>query len=75
MAKEVWEYWANFIPKNNCASFRAGLAFLLYDLGRLDEANSEIVTIIHDERLILGMNRRKKTSLAQRYTSLFAHVD
>jgi len=72
-ARAVWDYWLPIIPQINRTSFKAGLAFLMHDLGAIDEASELIAGLPADERLALGMARWKETSLATRYAALFAH--
>jgi predicted O-methyltransferase YrrM len=71
-AVSVWDYWTPMVPDTNKASFRAGLAFLLHDLGMKKEAVDVIAGLVDDERLNLGMKRWGMTSLAMRYEPLFS---
>lgn len=71
-AEKIWDSWEGILPEQRKPSFRAGLSMLLHDLGHVSEAKAMLAAVSDDPIIIAQWDRWSRTSLATRYSALFA---
>lgn len=67
----AWRTWEDLIPEKNRPLFKAGLAFLLYELGLIEEAQVVLGAVIENPSVSRRWSRWSQSHLALRYPELF----